>query len=118
MKKIFFLTLILGCLAGSSVAQTKTNDTNEKSGFVIIKPDTLKWVSSPAIKGLQTAILVGNPNEKGLYVIRAKFAPGVITPPHIHSQDRYVIVISGTWYAGIGSKFRRALRTTAGPTRC
>ena len=48
------------------------------------------------------AVLVGDPSKPGPYVIRGKFAPGVINPPHTHDKDRAIVVISGTWHTGIG----------------
>ena len=94
------LSLAIG-LAGSPVAATQ----GEESGFVRIKPTSVKWVNVPSMPGLQTAVLVGDPSRPGPYIIRVKFAPGVMTRPHKHSQDRFVTVISGVWYAGTGDKF-------------
>ncbi len=92
--------LAIGLIDGSG-AQTQSGE----GGFVRIKPDNIKWVNVPAMPGLQTALLEGDPAKPGLYVLRVKFAPGVMTRPHIHSQDRFVTVISGTWYTGTGEKF-------------
>ena len=95
------LALLFLLLAGGTGAQTQTDD----GGFIRIKPDNIKWASAPGMPGLQTALLAGDPSKPGLYVLRVKFAPGVMTRPHIHSQDRFVTVISGTWYTGTGEKF-------------
>jgi quercetin dioxygenase-like cupin family protein len=94
------LLLAIG-LSGRSVAETQS----EEPGFVRFKPAKIKWVNVPSMLGLQTAVLIGDPGQPGPYVIRVKFAPGVMTRPHKHSQDRFVTVISGTWYAGTGDKF-------------
>jgi quercetin dioxygenase-like cupin family protein len=88
-------------LTGWSDAQTQTDE----GGFVRIKPANIKWGNVPGMPGLQSALLAGDPAKPGLYVLRVKFAPGVMTRPHIHSQDRFVTVISGTWYTGTGEKF-------------
>ena len=99
-RPALLLLLAIGS-AGGSGAQTQ----GDEGGFVRIKPDNIKWVNVPTMPGLQTALLAGDPAKPGLYVLRVKFAPGVMTRPHIHSQDRFVTVISGTWYTGTGEKF-------------
>jgi quercetin dioxygenase-like cupin family protein len=58
--------------------------------------------NAPAI-----AVLAGDPEKEGFYLLRAKFAPGVMSSPHYHSTDRHVTVISGTWYTGTGREFDR-----------
>ena len=41
----------------------------------------------------------------GLYVILVKWTPHHMSRPHFHPNDRYVTVISGTWWVGTGSKY-------------
>ena len=78
----------------------------DADGFVRIKPDEIMFTgggeNAPAI-----AVLAGDPAKEGFYLLRAKFAPGVMSSPHYHSTDRHVTVISGTWYTGTGSVFDR-----------
>jgi len=76
----------------------------EGDGFRVIKAEDIQWKESTELPGLSTAVLAGDPSKPGPYVIRGRFAPGLINPPHTHDQDRYIVVISGTWYAGIGDK--------------
>jgi hypothetical protein len=93
------LIFLAAGLAGWSIAQTQSTG----NGFIKIKPAEIKWASSAS--GLQTALLAGDPSKPGPYVLRVKFPPGVMTRPHRHSQDRFVTVISGTWYTGTSDKF-------------
>jgi quercetin dioxygenase-like cupin family protein len=67
-------------------------------GFEILQADEIEWDESS--NDLQQVVIHGNPNEAGLYILRARFPAGVTSLPHIHSQDRFVTVIEGTWYAG------------------
>ncbi|MDR0870589.1 MAG: cupin domain-containing protein [Planctomycetaceae bacterium] len=53
----------------------------------------------------QTITLVGNPREKGLYVTRTKIPKGKQVIPHTHTDSRTVVVISGTYYYGVGEVF-------------
>jgi hypothetical protein len=52
-----------------------------------------------------TLNVVGDPEKPGLYVIRRRFKPGEMTRPHVHSEDRLVTVIKGTWWSGEGDVF-------------
>jgi len=71
---------------------------SDKDGFVSITPEEVVWNEVPLIKGLQIATIEGDPSVPGaIYVQRVKFSPWVMTP-----QDRHVVVLKGTWYAGIG----------------
>jgi hypothetical protein len=76
-----------------------------KSGFVRVTPDNVVWNDPPGYDGLKVAVIHGDPSKPGVYVIRAKFSPGTMTRPHWHPEDRYVTVLSGTWYTGEGDSF-------------
>ena len=76
----------------------------EGDGFVVVKPGDIQWREAPNMPGLSGTILAGDPSKPGPYVLRGRFAPGFINPPHRHDQDRFVVVISGTWYVGRGEK--------------
>jgi quercetin dioxygenase-like cupin family protein len=73
--------------------------------FVRLSPEALHWVAIPQARGAQMAVLVGDPDKPGPYVMRVRFPPHVMDRPHFHPKDRYVTVLQGTWYAGTGPKF-------------
>ena len=50
-------------------------------------------------------MLVGDPSKPGLYVVRVNFPPGIMTRPHFHPEDRYAVVLKGTWWTGTGDEF-------------
>ena len=77
----------------------------DKAGFVRVTPDDVKWTDRPGYDGVKFAVIQGDPTKPGIYVVRAKFAPGAMTRPHWHPEDRYVIVVQGTWYTGEGDTF-------------
>jgi quercetin dioxygenase-like cupin family protein len=68
-------------------------------------PEDIKWTDSPAYPGLKNAILYGDPNKPGPYAVRNRFQPGTFSRPHFHPNDRFIVVISGTWWMGTGEKF-------------
>jgi len=77
----------------------------DKAGFVRVTPEEVEWKDRPGFDGVKFAVIQGDPSKPGVYVIRAKFSPGTMTRPHWHPEDRYVIVVEGTWYTGEGDDF-------------
>jgi hypothetical protein len=66
-------------------------------------PDQIKWVESAA--GSANAVLAGDPAKPGLYVVLTKWHPHHMSHPHFHPNDRFITVISGTWWVGWGPKW-------------
>lgn len=91
-------TALLGVAATAAPAK-------DAGGFVRLRPDEIQWRDEPGYGGLKIAVLAGDPSKAGLYVIRVKFPPGLMTRPHRHPEDRHAIVVSGTWYTGEGQTF-------------
>jgi quercetin dioxygenase-like cupin family protein len=72
----------------------------------LLLPEDLNWLSSPALHGLQTSVLIGNPAEKGAYVQRIKLPPHVRLEPHWHpNRSRMVTVLQGTFSYAYGETF-------------
>ena len=67
-------------------------------------PADIKWVRNAAGTNEQ-AVLFGNPDKPGPYVVRIKWLPGNFSRPHFHNSDRFFVVISGTWWVGAGNRF-------------
>jgi hypothetical protein len=38
-------------------------------------------------------------------VVRIKWLPGQFSRPHFHNNDRFFVVLSGTWWVGTGKTF-------------
>ena len=66
-------------------------------------PKDIKWVANA--NGAETATLVGDPAKPGLYVVLNKWTPHHMSRPHFHPNDRFITVISGTWWVGTGPKY-------------
>jgi quercetin dioxygenase-like cupin family protein len=66
-------------------------------------PQDIQWRESPS--GAASAVLHGNPAETGLYVMLVKWKPGHMSRPHSHPKDRFITVVSGTWWVGAGGAF-------------
>ena len=102
--KVTFLTLAAATTTFSVQAQSSPKD------FLVVKPDQVVWGDAPA--GVKTTVLYGDPNKPGMYVVRNIFPAGIMSTPHFHTQDRFVTVIKGTWYAGTDASWDPA--TTIG----
>ncbi|HXZ47228.1 MAG TPA: cupin domain-containing protein [Pseudolabrys sp.] len=68
-------------------------------------PEQINWGPvTPA--GSQQAILFGDPSKPGLYGVLNKWLAGNhFSKPHFHPNDRFITVISGTWWVGTGPNF-------------
>jgi quercetin dioxygenase-like cupin family protein len=99
-------TTALTALAAAAILFTvDARADKDKAGFVRVTPDEVKWMDRPGYDGVKFAVIQGDPSKPGIYVVRAKFSPGAMTRPHWHPEERYVTVLSGTWYAGEGDTF-------------
>ncbi|WP_019868041.1 cupin domain-containing protein [Methylovulum miyakonense] len=67
-------------------------------------PGQIQWVRNAAGTNEQ-AVLFGDPNKPGPYVVRIKWLPGNMSRPHFHPNDRFFSVILGTWWVGTGEKY-------------
>jgi hypothetical protein len=77
-------------------------------------PDQIPW-SPVNAQGAQTAVVVGDPDKPGFYIVYTKWTKGNhFSRPHFHPNDRYIAVLQGTWWVGSGPKFDPA-NTTAMP---
>jgi predicted metal-dependent enzyme (double-stranded beta helix superfamily) len=69
-----------------------------------VQPKDLKWLRNAAGTSEQ-AVLYGDPAKPGPYVVRIKWLPGQFSRPHFHNNDRFFVVLSGTWWVGTGKTF-------------
>jgi quercetin dioxygenase-like cupin family protein len=68
-------------------------------------PDQIPW-SAPNERGVQQAVVVGDPSKPGLYVTYVKWLAGNhFSHPHFHPNDRFITVLKGTWWVGTGTKY-------------
>jgi hypothetical protein len=78
-------------------------------------PDQIPWGPVGA-RGEQSAVVVGDPTKPGFYAVYTKWTKGNhFSHPHFHPNDRYIVVLQGTWWVGTGPKFDPA-NTTPMPT--
>ena len=74
-------------------------------------PDQIQWKTDEA-RGVAQATLVGDPDKPGFYAVLTKWIKGNhFSRPHFHPNDRYIVVLQGTWWVGSGPKFDLANTT-------
>jgi hypothetical protein len=75
------------------------------AALVYKKPDQIPWGPVNAA-GAQMAVVVGDPSKPGFYMVYNKWTKGNhFSHPHFHPNDRYIVVLQGTWWVGTGPKF-------------
>lgn len=60
----------------------------------------LRWTELPERKGMQFAVLSGDP-QKGPYTQMRKVPAGTDNPLHRHSSELKNVIIGGVWYTGV-----------------
>jgi hypothetical protein len=75
----------------------------DPAALVYQLPKDIPWVDQG--NGSERAVLAGDPSKPGLYVLLNKWKAHNMSRPHFHPNDRFITVISGTWWVGTGSKF-------------
>jgi hypothetical protein len=65
----------------------------------------IPWVENTFVPGTYSVTLTGDPTKPGLYIQLIKWTPHHMSHPHFHPNDRYITVLSGTWWVGTGTKF-------------
>jgi quercetin dioxygenase-like cupin family protein len=101
-RSIAALLVILGALSQAHAG--------EPHHHTVVPGDAVKWGPAPPTlpSGAQAAALLGHPGKPGPFVLRLKFPAGFIIPPHRHSKDEFVTVISGKVAIASGENVDRA----------
>jgi quercetin dioxygenase-like cupin family protein len=75
----------------------------------------VQWKESP--NGYNATFIVsGDPNKEGsLYVELMKWHPHHNSMPHTHPHDRFITVLSGTWWVGTGPNYDMSTTTPMKP---
>lgn len=91
--------LISALVILGGVSQSRAEDST-----ILKFPQDINYTNSG--KGVETAVLYGDPTKAGLYVVRLKLPAGAKVMPHIHpGESRTMTVLSGTLYFGFGAEF-------------
>jgi ChrR Cupin-like domain len=97
-----FLVLAAITLSMTSCATREgkpATTANEHRTPLMVSFTDLKWTELPERKGMQFAVLSGDP-KTGAYTQIRKVPAGTDNPPHSHSSELKNVIISGVWYTG------------------
>ena len=96
---------LAGMLSISSAAELNP------AALVYKLPDQIPWGPVNA-RGAQSAVVVGDPTKPGFYMVYNKWTKGNhFSHPHFHPNDRYIVVLQGTWW--VGRPARNSIPSTA-----
>jgi quercetin dioxygenase-like cupin family protein len=109
VRKLAFLALFTTNLIVLPAAYA---DDQAAGSPIVIKADQVKFHPAPGFpKGAQIVLLRGDLSEAVPYTIRFKLPDGFVIPPHWHSTDEEVTVLSGTLNVGMGDKVDKTQST-------
>jgi quercetin dioxygenase-like cupin family protein len=92
-------------VAALSVATAGLALAKSATQAVVSPSETIKW-SDAGVPGVSTAAVQGD-MAKGSSHFYLKYAAGFAAPPHHHSPDHYVTVVSGTLVLIVDGKEHR-----------
>ena len=98
MSRAIRLVLLMVLFIGS----VRAADLDPKA-INIQLPKEIKWVANAG--GSEQAILFGDPSKPGLYIVLTKWTPHHNSRPHSHPNDRFITVLSGTWWVNTGANY-------------
>jgi len=89
-------------LAVGSPAASQAGELNP-AAVKATTPDEFKWRDPTDRADTNQTILYGDPTKPGFYVVLNKARAGRFGGPHYHPNDRFITVLSGTWWKGSGT---------------
>src|ERR1051325_5939124 len=102
-----------GALAADAAKKTDA----AKPAALSVNADEVKWGEGPPDlpKGAQLAVLHGDPSKKAPFTVRFKMPDGYKIPPHWHTKDEQLTILSGTFILHMGDTMEApASKLTAG----
>ena len=105
MFRLAFLVLLALPLATPCLAQQFPLLPGGELPVATIELDKMPWTKIPGIDAQEFATIVGDRAKPGLYIQLVRWPPHSVLKAHSHPDDRYVMVLSGTFYHGIAEKF-------------
>jgi hypothetical protein len=96
--RILWVAAAVASLSTPMLAQEGTQRQKNETPLMVSFAD-LKWVELPERKGMQFAVLSGDP-KVGPYTQIRKVPAGTDNPLHSHSSEIKNVIISGLWFTG------------------
>jgi len=102
-----------GLIATPALAETQEQLLNQgppKTSQPLPDPSHIPMIFGKDIpwkgeNGERSATLFGDPSKPGIYGVLIKWEPGHNSRPHFHSTDRYIYVVSGSWWVSSSTHY-------------
>jgi quercetin dioxygenase-like cupin family protein len=101
LRRLSLVAMVMGAFGWLGAVKA---DVDPKVASFVYLSD-IKWNESA--NGASASFLIsGDPTKEGsLYVQLMKWHPHHNSTPHFHPHDRFITVLSGTWWVGTGSNY-------------
>jgi len=111
MRFVRFAIALFVILSGTAALIAQSQSHNLQSVAAA------QWGPAPPMlpAGAQIAVLAGDPGKSAPYTVRLKFPAGYAIPAHSHPTDENIVVVSGAFYLGMGTKLDKAAGTALTP---
>jgi len=103
MRRLAIAAALVALAAGQIVGMGAMAAELNPAAVIYKLPDQIPWKLNP--NGADSAVLYGDPSKEGLYIQLVRWHAGHMSHPHFHPHDRFITVVSGTWWVGTGTKF-------------
>ncbi len=115
----FLLLSVTPALAADTATAPAAKKTAPaaKGAAVSVNAGEIKWGDAPPDlpKGAEMAVLHGDPTKNAAFVLRLKVPAGYKIPPHWHTKDEQLTIISGAFVLHMGDTMEAPATTlTAG----
>lgn len=89
-------------LSGAAFAMDPAQHARE------LTPADIKFEDNPAFpEGAQSMLIHGDPTKPEFFIIRLRFPPNYVVPPHTHPAFESVTVLAGSMGSGMGEKVEK-----------
>jgi hypothetical protein len=111
------IPFVLLAAAPAFAAEATKKSAPTKQEAISVNTGEIKWADAPPDlpTGAQMAVLHGDPSKRVAYTLRLKMPAGYKIPPHWHTKDEQLTIISGAFVLHMGDTMEAAASTlTAG----
>lgn len=112
------VSMLLGCTAGARRIGSSPDGVKASGvalaaasadaipSHTVVSPKAIKWLNFPlGGRGVKAAVIAGDPEKPGPFVLRIKSPAGTKVPPHWHPGDEHLTILAGTFAIGMGDVY-------------
>lgn len=92
LSRVVLGVAVFAACASAAFAQAIKPDP---SHITFTLPKDIAWKTGEA---MDQAVIFGDPTKPGIYGLLLRWKAGHFSHPHFHNTDRFVHVLSGTWW--------------------